>query len=196
MRGRLDPRLPPGLAILAAGAALIFSWQYGYVASVRAARTDREAAAELNGRLAEVDAMLLSSGGRAAWTAQRDAELAARRARIPEQQQLPQLLNQLVDALKAGELQLLDVAQGNLQPVLDTPAGTAFQRLPVAVTAEGAFTAVVAALERLGSEAFPYLLRVDAVDLKRRPGDAPLLQATLTLSVFVAGAPPAPGAVP
>ncbi len=191
---RLDPRVSQSAAVVAAALAAMVSWQWGYQPAVRAFRRDREHIATMTARLHDVESMVQAAGGERTWRANYAQRLAQLTARLPQPSQLPALLNALVDGLKATDVTLLNVEQGNMEPVRDGQQPLLFQgnpcyQLPVTVTAEGRFSEVLAALERLTGEAFPSVLSLERVDLRIKDAATVTLGATLNVHLYVIGSP-------
>lgn len=196
-----DPRLSQGFAVLASGALAVMSWTWGYQPAVRAVGQDRQQAELLRAQLSQVEAMVQTSGGMETWHAHHLKRLETLKHRFPPQAQLPQLLNTLVDTVKMGEVKLVNVSQGNVEPVKDAEQpllldGQPCYRLPVTVTAEGRYHALVQALERLMAETFPSVVSLQQADLQLKDPQGAQLAATLQLYLYVVGAPsePAPDA--
>jgi len=197
----IDPRLSQGAAVLAAGAMVVISWRFGYQPAIRAYREDQQQVAELSARLAQVDTMVQAAGGVETWRAHNLQRLDALNNRFPPQAQLPQLLNALVDAVKLGEVKLVNVSQGNLEAVQDVGQpvlvdGQPCYRLPVTVTAEGRYHSLVQALDRIMAETFPSLVGIEQAELRLKDPLGAKLDATLQLYLYVVGTPsePAPDA--
>ncbi|MBI2495960.1 MAG: hypothetical protein HYY59_00380 [Candidatus Omnitrophica bacterium] len=189
---RIDPLVLQTAALVVAGLVVGASWWWGYQPAVRAYGRDRDQIALRQQEIATVNALVKPAGGEAAWLAQHQQLFASLKARFPEETQLPQLLNALVDALKAGELRVADVTQGNLEPVQDqeTPlliGGLPCRRLPVTVKAEGRYHAVLAALDRITSTAFPGVVGLEQVELRVKDAAAPTLDTTVQLFLYVVG---------
>jgi len=192
---RLNPLMAQGSAAVAAIAVMMASWQWGYQAAARAYTKDLHRVTTLKEQLAQVEAMVQATGGEAAWRTHSERRLSRLKARVPQQSQLPQLLNTLVETLKAGEIKVLNVEQGNLEPVREADApllidGAPCYRLSVTVTAEGRYHAVREALERISAESFPCLLSVDHVDLLLQDPAGSRLAATVRLYLYVVGTSP------
>ena len=167
----IDPRISQGVAVLMAGLVTVGSWRWGYQPAVRAYRQDQQQVAALSTRLAQVEAMVQAAGGVETWRTHNLQRLTALKNRFPPQAQLPQLLNALVDTVKMGEVKLLNVSQGNVEPVQDDGQpvlveGQACYRLPVTVTAEGRYHAMVQALERITAETFPSMISIEQADFR------------------------------
>ena len=189
----VDPRLAHGGALVAALVLILLSWQRGYQAAVQAFTHDQARVAALNGHIAEIETLVQSAGGQAPWLAEYEQRLAALKAKFPAQAELPQLLNALVETLKAGEIQLLNVAQGNLEPLRQGEApllieGAAGYRLPVTITAEARYHTLLDALERLTGGEFPCLVSLGQVELRRKDAVGARLDATVQLYLYVTGA--------
>ncbi len=187
-----DPRVSQGLGVLAALIVVIVSWQQAYQPAVGRHQHGREQMAALTEQLAQVEAMVLTAGGEVAWLKEHRERLAQLRARIPPADQLPQLLDTLVEALSGGGIELIDVQQGNLEPVNTggTPLlidGMPCLRLPVTVTAAGRYHDVIVTLSRLTDEAFPSLVGIEHMELRRKGSTDPTLDATVRLAVYILG---------
>ena len=190
----LDPRASQGLAVLAAGVVVVGTWSWGYQPAVRATHRDQAEVARLAERLADVEAMVLAAGGADRWQSHMTQRLTTLKERFPSQAQLPQLLNTLVETLKTQDLKLVNISQGNVEPVLEAEEpvlfeGTPCVRLPVMITAEGRFPAFLQALERVTAEAFPSVVSIGAVELRLTEAVGATLDATLTLYLYVVGTP-------
>lgn len=189
----MDPRLMQLAKVLVGGVVVAWSWQQGYQASVRAYATDRAEVAALSARLSALDAMAQAAGGMQEWLARHQERLAKLKGKFSHQTQLPQLLNALVDTMKAGEIRLLNVSQGNLEPMQEsdnTPLlidGEPCYRLGVTVTAEGRYHALVEAMTRLAAESFPSLVALEQVELRRKDAAGARLDATLHVYLYVIG---------
>ena len=193
----MDPRLSQGLAVLASGAIVVVSWTLGYEPAVRAYRQDRQQVEALGAQLAHVEAMVQTAGGMETWHAHHVKRLQTLKQRFPPQSQLPQLLNALSDTVKMGKVKLLNVSQGNVEPVLDAEQPVLVEdqpcyRLPVTVTAEGRYHAIVQAMERLAAETFPSVVSVQQVELQLKDSQGSVLAATVKLYLYVVGAPSEP----
>jgi Tfp pilus assembly protein PilO len=187
-----DPRVSQGAAVLATGAIVVASWLWGYQPAVRAYRHDRQQVDTLRGQLSQVDAMVQASGGVEAWHAHHLKRLKMLKRRMPPQAQLPQLLNTLVDTVKLGEVKLLNVSQGNVEPVNDNGQpvlveGQPCSRLPVTLTMEGRYHTVVQALDRVMAETFPSVVSLQRVELQLKDPQGVQLAATLQLYLYVIG---------
>lgn len=190
----MDPRARHGLVVLLASVVALASWGWGYRPAVRAYRRDQQDVVRLTERLAHVEAMVQASGGAALWQVRMSQRLAAIKGRFPSPEQLPQLLNALVDTIKAGDLKLVNVSQGNLEPVQDEGQPVLLEdlpcyRLPVTITAESRYHALVHVLEQVMSEAFPSVVSLEDADLRLTDPLSARLGATLTLHLYVVGTP-------
>ena len=197
----IDPRLSQGFAVLASGALAVMSWTWGYQPAVRAVRQDRQQAEVLRAQLSQVESMVQTSGGIEAWHAHHLKRLTTLKRRFPPHTQLPQLLNTLVDTVKMGEVKLLNVSQGNVEPVEEAGQpvlvdGQPCYRLPVTLIAEGRYHTIVQVLERILAETFPSVASLEYVDLQLKGSQGTQLAATLQLYLYVVGVPsePAPDA--
>ena len=192
----LDPRLSQGAAVLAAVMTVTVSWRFGYDRAVQRFRQDRAEVAALTARIAQVNAVVEPAGGTAKWLADNQRRLAALRAKFPQQEQMPQLLNALVNALKTGEVNLVNMTQGNLESVQVNNApllieGVPCYRLSVTVNTEGRYHAVLAALDRLMDDTFPAIVSIEQVDLHLKDAAGATLEATVHLHLYVTGFAPA-----
>ncbi len=191
---RAHPLITHGLAAFGAALLLGTSWQRGYLpARDRYVRDHRQAVA-LAGRLSEVETMVQAQG-LSAWLVDHRQRLYRLQARLPDQARLPELLNALADTWKAGGVTLLNVEQGNLEPIPDVvvpPAlsGTAYYRLPVTLTAEGRYQVMVTTIDRMMSESFPGVVSVSQLDVRLKDPDGTRLSATLHLYLYVAKSTP------
>lgn len=190
----IDPRIQQAAAVLAAGILVVASWQLGYTPARRADRRDRDRAASLGEELAQIEALVLAAGGEASWLSANQQRLEALRRRFPSQEQVPQLLNALIEGLKVpDEVKLVDVSQGNLEPILEggeplTVDGAPCYRLPVLVTAEGRYHAILSALTRVTAETFPAIVSVRQVELTLKETAGIRLSAVVQLYLYVKGA--------
>ncbi len=189
-----DPRLVQACAVVAAGLVLMLSWRYGYQQAAAAYGRDTRQIAALKERIAQIDPVVLAVGGEGVWLARNEEQLNTLKAKFPKQMQRPQLLNALVDTLKAGEMKLVNVVQGNLEPVRkdEQPLlieGLPCYQLPVTITAEGRYYAIIEAIERLKHESFPALVSIGQVELRRKDATSAKLDATIQLRLYVFGTP-------
>ena len=197
----IDPRLSQGAAVLVAGAIVVASWTWGYQPAVRAYRQDQQQVETLSARLAQIDAMVQAAGGMETWRTHHLGRLTTLKQRFPPQTEVPQLLNALVDAVKAAELRLLNASQGNVEAVQDGGQpllldGQPCYQLPVTVTAEGRYHALVQALGRIMAETFPSVVSLQQAQLHLKDPQGAQLAVTLQLYLYVVGTPsePAPDA--
>ena len=185
-----SPLIRQGCAVLIAGMVAALSWLFGYEPSVRRYVRDRQQVGALTTRIAQWEAVVQASGGETAWLARNQQRLTQLRERFPQQTQLPQLLNALVEALKAGEMKLLNVTQGNVEPMQEAGNpirinGRVCYRLPVTVTAEGRYHVIREAIERVSSEAFPAVVSLEQVELRLKEATTAKLDVTLYLYLYV-----------
>ena len=185
--------------MLAAGLLVALSWRWAYEPAARAYARDDSRVATLTNHIAQWEAVVGASGGEAEWLSRNQQRLAQLRDRFPQQAQLPQALNALVDALKAGEIKLLNVTQGNVEPLQDAGKpflinGMACFRLPITVTAEGRYQAILEAMEQITGESFPAIVSLGQTELHLMDAAGPKLNATIHLSLYVTG--PATSAPP
>ena len=196
-----DPVLTQCGAVLASAIVAVLSWQYGYAPALQADGRDRQQAAVLRQRISKWETVVTAFGGETAWLTHHQQRLDQLRGRFPPQSRLPDLLNTLVETLKANEMKLLDLTQGNLEPVQEAGAplllgGTPRYRLPITVTAEGRYHAVRAAIERLTSEGFPVLVGIEQAEFRLKDPVSGKLDVKLQFSLYVTGPAtlPAPNA--
>jgi Tfp pilus assembly protein PilO len=138
-----------------------------------------------------IEQLIRGGGGEAAWIARQQQRLDALRQRIPSSAQVPQLLDALLEQVSGAALHLTDVNQGNLEPAKDAEGspvvldGLPCLRLPISLTAEGRFHAVVAFLERLAGAGFPGLATVERARLAIKDPLNAQLNATVQLALYV-----------
>ena len=190
----MDPRLSQGVAVIAAVAIVVLSWQCGYQPAVRAYRRDRQQMAAMITRLAHVDVMVQAAGDMEIWRTRSLQRLATLKSRLPPSSQLPHLLNALVDGVKTQDVKLIDVSQGNVEPVQDGEQpvlvdGQPCARLPVTVTAEGRYHALVQVMQRIMTEAFPSLVGIEQAEFRLNDPVGSQLALTLHLYLYVVGTP-------
>ena len=190
----MNPLMSQGLAIAIATIISVMSWRYGYQAAQHRYQHDHRQLDELTTQVGQWEQKVQAAGGQTAWLTTQQQRLVQLKARFPQQQQLPQLLNTLVERWKASDLKLVNVAQGNVEAVRDADApiligGAPCYRLPVTVTTEGRYLALVGMIEQLTSDTFPVMVSIDQIELRRKGVATPLLEATLGISLYVLGAP-------
>ena len=191
----LDQRVVQLGGVLLAALLLVMSWQRGFRQTVDRMAQDQRRVAVLTDQLARWQAAFQSAGGQAAWMARAQRQLAQQAGKFPQQAQVPQVLNTLVEAFKDGETKLVNVGQGNLEPVQDEGVALRFDgvpcyRLPITVEVEGRYHAIRQALERLTGEAFPAVVSIGRVELRLKDAANLQLQATIRLVVYVIGTTP------
>ena len=174
------------------GVVTVASWSYGYQPLARAVRQDRSRVQTMKRQVEQLDAMVQAAGGEAAWLSRHQQQLAQLRSRWPDQAQLPQLLNAFVDQLKSHGGKLLNVSQGNVEPVQanEQPVlieGVPCDRLPVTVTVESRYLVLLGALEPLLNDTFPVLITLDRLELRTKGDAGSLLEAVLQFSLYVKG---------
>ncbi len=191
-----DPRVRH-LAVLAAVGALAFgSWSWGYAPAKAAMKREVQT---LQSRRAQVDlleATVAGGGGLDAWLEAHQARVAARTGRLSSRDQLPQLLDTLVNGLKSGPARFVNLTQGSLEPVQHDGQpllveGAPCLRLPVTVTMEGRYHDVLKTLSRLMDAEFPSLVTLGPIQFARQAPTEPVLSATAQLSVHVLARGPA-----
>ncbi len=188
----MNPLLSQGLPVMVVGILCLISWRAGYQPRAQVYRRDTRQVEAFSKRVSQWDAQLRQAGGEAAWRAQTQQRLAVVKARFPQQTQLPQLINAMVELLKAGDLKLLNVAQGNVELLQDASApllidGAPCYRLPITVAAEGHYPALMSAIEQLSSETFPAIVTVEHLALRRKSSVDATLEATLGFSLYISG---------
>ena len=188
----LDPRLTQGGLAAAAAVAVILSWHHGYERFARLVVQDRTQETLLARQVRDANDMVQAAGGREAWVSRTQRRLAQLNAKFPGPDQVPGLLNRVSETVKANNVRLLNVSQGNVEAVRDgdralTLDGRPCQRVPVTIAAEGRYHAVRAALEQLTQDAFPGVVTIDAVALRAKDAAGLLLDVTLELSLYVVG---------
>lgn len=185
-----DPRLTQPAALLGTCLVLWLSVARGYAPAARASAADQAQALRLREELGQVQQMLDASGGRAAWTAAGRQRLAALEARFPGQAKLPQLLNAVAGAVKAEELELVNLDQGHLEPLGDERGpvrirGQACARLPLTVRAQGRYHALLKLLDRVTGEAFPAAVGLGALEARLIDPASGRLDATVQLHLYI-----------
>ena len=191
----LDARIAQGGLAAAAAIATFLSWQYGYEGSARAYRRDAVKAAALQETVSQLETMVQTAGGPVAWLVKTQQRISQMKDRFPGQAQLPEMINRLVDTVKAGAIQLTDVSQGNLEPAVTggQPVivdGRSCVHLPVTLTMEGRYHDLIAAVSRLTEPPFPGLVSIEQVELRRKDAESPVLVATVQVHLYLlAGAP-------
>lgn len=185
-----NPLVWQGLIALVMGVVAVVSWQFGYRPARSTYRHDVAEKSTLMKRLADVEAMVTVNGGKDAWMSLHRQRLAQLKARFPTQAELPKILNLLVDVVKSGDLKLLNVAQGNAEPLKESDGpvlieGMPCYRLLVTMMAEGRYHAIVAAMERFSGDTFQGVVSLKQMELalKKSPGAA--LSSTLQLDVYL-----------
>ncbi len=187
----LDPRFAPWIGCGAALFAIAITWQVGLRPSTATAHRAAAEAEALSTRIAAMDVMVQAAGGAAPWQRAQDARLRRLQARLPQQEQLPGLLNAIDGVFRQGTLSLINLNQGGLEPALENGVPVVVgpgicYRLPLTVNAQGRYADLVGALEQLTGDAFPGLVSVEELQL-RRAGDGPKVDATISLTVYVTG---------
>ncbi len=182
---------------LAAGlfVALLASWHYGYAPAYQAYGKDQREQKRLRTAIKHAEAIIAPEATVADWLAARGQQLAELRRRLPEPSQLPLLLNTVVETVKSGELKLINLDQGNLEPVQDGEGplmleGRRCYRLPVTVTVGGRYHTVLRTIDRLMHERFPIVMGLERVEMRIDDPLGAVLQAAIQLSLYVAGTPP------
>ena len=188
-----DPRVSHAAVLVLAGAVVVASWQTQYVAQHRQLRQARERWMSLRQQVEATEQLLQAAGGQAAWIAQSQAQLNTLTQRIPRSGSLPQLLDEVLRRAAQAKMKLVNVSQGNLEPVRDTQqqpiaVGQApCLSLPVTVTFEGGFRGVVAFLEQVVDPTFPGLVTVDQARLTVNDSETGRLTASVQLVLYVLG---------
>lgn len=179
--------------LLVSGTFLV-SWQLGYAPIRRASEQGRREEARLNKEIAKVEAVVQQEGTVSEWLAARGQELSRLQRRVPEPAQLPLLLNAVVNTVKSSELKLVNIEQGNLEPISDGAAvlgaeERSYARLPVTVTAEGPYHTVLRTLDQLTDEQFPVLVGLERIEMRIHDPLGATLSVVLHLSLYVASTP-------
>ena len=193
----IDPRLSRGGVVALTGLLAFVSWHAGYEPTARRDARDRLRVSQLSQQIAETEQMVQVDGGTATWLSHHRERVAHLQARLPHQEQVPQLLNTLVETFKATELHVLNVSQGNLEPVSGTGTSPTLEghvcaRLPVTVTVEGRYPVLLAVLEQLTRDTFPALVTIEGVECRLKEAGGALLAVTLQLDLYVIGGPSTP----
>ena len=197
----LDLRTSQFVAVLISGFVVVMSWRQGVQAAVRSYVRDRAQVTTLTQQINQVETLVQPSESVSAWITEHQQRVQALASRFPDQRQLPQLLNTLIDTLKSSDIAVVNVAQGNLEPVHDGQQpvlmqGAPCQRLPVVVTLEGRFHPLLNALGKLTDETFPALIGIDKTEFHLLETTGAKLQAVITLHLYVIASAtiPAPNA--
>jgi len=194
MKHPFDLRLLEGLWVVLGTGLLMVVWHGGLRATQAEYHRLVQRRAALESQLAGVEAVVKEVGSASDWLTAQHQRLAALRARVPMQAHLPQLLNAVANLAQASDVKVANLAQGNLEPVLQDGQpvlldGRPCARLPVTMTAEGGYHAVRAMLEQLTDEAFPGVVSVQQIELARPAAGGARLAATLRLMLYVTMAP-------
>ena len=191
----LDARLAQSVAVLLAASVVVVSWLRGYQPAVRTETRDRDRLVKLTQELSQVDATVKTDGGKDAWLEHHRPTLEKLQARFPQQTQLPQLLNALIDALKTSEMRVVNITQGNLEPVQEAGQpllldGAPCYRLPVTVAAVGRYHVILAALDRFTTDTFPAVVGLQQIEFQVNQAGGATLNATMILHLYVVGSAP------
>ena len=197
----VDLRMSQLLTVVFSGFLVVISWRQGVQAAMRSYAKDRAQVTALTQQIKQVEALVEPTQSVAAWMTEHQQRAQALAAQFPDQRQLPQLLNTLIDTLKSSDITVVNVAQGNLEPVRDGEPpvlmqGASCHRLPVAVTVEGRFHPLLNALGKLTDATFPALVGVEKTEFRLLETTGTKLQAVITLHLYVIGSAtvPAPNA--
>ena len=193
----IDPRLSRGAVMALTGCLALVSWHAGYAPASRRDARDGLRVSRLSQQITQTEQMVQADGGTATWLAHHQERFAHLQARLPRQEQVPQLLNTLVETFKATELHVLNVSQGNLEPVPNASTSSALERqtcarLPVTVTAEGRYPVLLAVLEHLTRDTFPAVVTIEGAECRLKEAGGALLAITVQLDLYVVGGPSAP----
>jgi len=189
----MDPRLTHGVVVAALGTVVFLSWQLQYRQTAETLRKTREQLVTLSQRVEELEQLLHSAGGEAAWTNTQHEILQRITRRLPPASSVPQLLDALLGQVARANLALVNVNQGNLDPAMDaqdTPIvldQTPCLRLPVTLAVEGRFHAILTLLQQFSGEAFPCVVRIEQIHLALKDPENTRLHATLQLVLYVLG---------
>ena len=190
----VDPRLSQGVLVIVAALFCAWGWQGGYQVALGRDQRDQSQVVLLRQRLAKTSTMVEQAGGKTAWLTEHQQRLAALRAKLPSQEQLPAILDALVEAVKDADVKLVYMTQDDLELLRmgETPIlidGLSCYRLPVTMSVEGHYHAVRAALDQFTNEAFPALVSVQRVELQLKDVQSVTLGGTVRLHVYLTGAP-------
>jgi len=186
-----DPRLVSAAAV-GVLAGLVGVSALGPSSRMRAElRGIRQSLARTQERLWQLQRLLEEAGGQAAWVTQQEQRLEAMRQRLPVSSQVPVLLDALLGSLGSAQVQLVDVAQGNLEPVVG-PDGqpvrideAACLGLPVTLRVTGRFHALAGLLQQVTGSGFPCVVKVEHVHLALKDPTTMSLNATVQLVLYV-----------
>ena len=198
MKSTPDPRLLHGLAACGALLIVLVSWQFAYRPALAAYRQDQTRIAALEEEVATTEAMVSAAGGMVTWMADHRQQLGDLQGRFPSHTKLPELLNALAEEFRTTNVTLAGIAQGNLEPVLDDNQelvlvdGAACLRLPVTVTSQGTYHAVLAVLDRIMSESFGSVVSLEQMQLRALAPPSPKLAVSLQLFLYVVRSPTLP----
>jgi hypothetical protein len=187
----LDPRLTSTAAVVVLAGLVGISWLGPYRGLAAQAQGIRQTLTETQEQLGQLERLLNEAGGQSAWVTEQERRLEAMRQRLPPSSQVPVLLDALLGSLESAQVQLVDVAQGNLEPVAG-PDGqpvrideTACLGLPVTLRVTGRFHALAGLLQQITGSGFPCLVRVEYVGLALRDSATTSLHATVNLVLYV-----------
>lgn len=196
----LDARVLPWIIAAVSAVVIAAAWNMGFRPAMATVRTAAAEAETVSSQVAAIEVMLLAAGGEPAWRRRHEARRSALQARLPMQEQLPGVLNAVDAVFRQGGLTLRNVSQGNVEPVNPaapvmvpsadgiSAATRACYRLPLTVIAEGRYHELAEAIDQLTKSEFPALVSIDSVQL-RRVAEGPRVEATVTLTVYLAGVP-------
>lgn len=190
-----DLRLTQSAAVLVTASLVIVSWQRGYQSAVQTEQRDRDRLVKLTQETSQIEAMVKTDGGKEAWLAHHRQTLETLQARFPQHTQLPRLLNALIDALKTSEMRVVNITQGNVEPVQEGGQpllidGAPCYRLPVTVAAAGRYHVILAALDQLAADTFPAVVGLQHIEFQANQAGGATLNATMILHLYVVGSAP------
>lgn len=193
MSATLDPRLTHGIGLLAVGAAVIVSWQGVYRGTDRLLTSGRQELKTMRPQLEQAQRLVEEAGGPVAWMSQQQRTLQRLQRRLPPSRELPRLLDAVLGQVAGSHLTLLNVTQGNLEPAKTAqgdPAqlnGLPCLGVPVSLTVQGRYHAVLAYLKALTESTAPGVVTVHDVDYVLDEPQTGILKATVQVMIYVVG---------
>lgn len=169
-----DPRVRAAVTLAAASVLALVSWRVGFQPSLRALTQARSQRSTAQQDVASMEALLASEGGETAWRARQQARLKALQRRLVSSREMPRVLDAVLEQVAQSNLRLVNVAQGNLEPALDSSGqalalgGAPCLTLPVTISVEGRFSGVRECLSRWLDASFRGLVRIDRLQLQLR----------------------------
>lgn len=160
----------------------------------RQLRQTRERLFSIHQQVEQTEAFLEQSGGLDSWMVEQQKISQQLMDRLPVSQHMPQLLDVIVNQVAQSNLNLIDVTQGNLEPMNDFQGQPIMCRdtpclsLGLTLNLEGRFHEVVDYLDVLTSREFPCVVRVNQIQLAVKQANHPLLKAKLDVVMYVRSA--------